>query len=61
MRMEDLSFTLLRYGRILTDVSFTETIRNEIFETRITTFEMDRKIYYHTMVNGEVTECFELQ
>lgn len=57
----EIGLNLIKYGRILTDDSFEEKIGNEYFETRIRIFEMSKRLYYHKMVNGDITECFELQ
>lgn len=61
MNMNELSDLLLHYGRKTTDISFKESCATEDFFTRIRTFAYNGKHFYHIMVNGQVTECFELQ
>lgn len=57
----EIGLNLIKYGRILTDETFEETVAKEYFETRIRIFEMNKRLYYHKMVNGDIIECFELQ
>lgn len=60
MNTNQLSELLLHYGRITSDISFSENVGNEKSLTRIRTFSYNGKHFYHHMVNGIVVECFEL-
>lgn len=61
MNMNELSNLLIHYGRKITDLSFKEECANEVYHVRIRTFAYNGKIFWHQMVNGDVTECFELK
>lgn len=62
MNMNELSDLLLHYGRKTTDANFVEEILDGVKSyTRIRTFAYNGKHFYHHMVDGVVTECFELK
>ena len=62
MKMNELSNLLSHYGRVTTDANFCEEILKGVKSyTRIRTFAYNGKHFYHHMVDGEVTECFELK
>jgi len=62
MTMNELSNFLLHYGRVTSDISLKETCDDGTkYYVRIRTFVYNDKHYYHMMVNGEVSECFELK